>query len=84
MLASGIQTAGGCCISSIYLDAKKSARRSDDWMRSIKIKFAVTLDLDEKWASNLSIDELTQYIKDRMNSSLGFRGQIKKFSVVSK
>ena len=53
-------------------------------MRNVEIKFKVTLQLDEKWASNQTIDELIEYIKDRMNSSLGFRGQIKKLSVVTR
>ena len=47
-----------------------------------QITFKVTLNLDENWASHLSKDELVEYLKARLNSSLGFRGQIKRFSVV--
>lgn len=51
-------------------------------MHDIQLTFKVTVELDEKWASNQTTDDLIDYIKQRMNSSLGFRGQIKKFSVV--
>jgi hypothetical protein len=53
-------------------------------MHNIEIKFKVTLELDEKWASNQTMDELIEYVKNRMNSSLGFRGQIKRLIVVSR
>lgn len=53
-------------------------------MHKVEIKFEVTLELDEKWASNHTTDGLIEYIKGRINSSLGFRGQIKKFTVVSR
>lgn len=66
------------------LVSKYQQGRSENHMRNIEITLKVTLELDEKWASNQTIDELTQYIKERMNSSLGFRGQIKKFGVVSR
>jgi len=49
---------------------------------NIQLTFRVTVELDEKWASNQTTDEVIEYIKQRMNSSLGFRGQIRKFSVV--
>lgn len=52
-------------------------------MPDIEIKFKVTLKLSEKWASTMSTDELINYIKDRLNESLGFRGKIKKLSVVN-
>jgi hypothetical protein len=47
-------------------------------------KFKVTLELDEKWANQMNYEELIEYIKHRLNSSLGFRGQIKKLSAVKK
>ena len=52
-------------------------------MSDRQVTFKVTLELDEKWASNHTSDEVVDYIKQRMNSSLGFRGQVKKFSVVA-
>lgn len=52
-------------------------------MPEIEIKFKATLRLDEKWASNQTTEELIEYIKTRINSSLGFRGQIKKLSLVT-
>ena len=45
---------------------------------------SVTLELDEKWASNQSKEELTDYLKSRLNGSLGFRGHITRFRIVSK
>ena len=51
-------------------------------MSNGQITFKMTLNLDENWDSHLSKDELVEYLKTRLNSSLGFRGQIKRFSVV--
>ena len=53
-------------------------------MQYIEMKFRGTLQLDEKWASNHTTEELIEYIKERINSSLGFRGQIKRLSVVTR
>ena len=53
-------------------------------MPEIEIKFKATLKLDEKWAGGLTTEELIEYIKDRINSSLGVRGQVKKLSLVTK
>jgi hypothetical protein len=53
-------------------------------MPEIEIKFKATLKLDEKWADGLTTEELIEYIKDRINSSLGDRGQVKKLSLVTK
>ncbi len=52
-------------------------------MEKNKITFRVTLELDGKWASNLTTEEIIDYIKTRMNSSLGFKGAVNKFHVVS-
>ena len=49
--------------------------------REITVK--VTLELDPKWASNLSPEEVVEYVKSRLSSSLGFKDQLKKFTVVS-
>ena len=46
-------------------------------MSNGQITFKMTLNLDENWASHLSKDELVEYLKARLNSSLGFRGQIR-------
>jgi len=53
-------------------------------MPEIEIKFKVTLKLDEKWAGGLTTEELIEYIKDRINSSMGDKGQVKKLSLVTK
>ena len=47
-------------------------------MDSNQIRLKVTVELDEKWASNLSREEVLEYLKDRFNYSLGFRGWVKK------
>lgn len=44
----------------------------------------VSLELDEKWASNFSREELLEYTKERLNYSLGFRGEVKKLMIVSR
>jgi hypothetical protein len=53
-------------------------------MPEIEIKFKAILKLDEKWADRQTTEELIEYIKTKINSSLGFRGQVKKLTVVSK
>jgi hypothetical protein len=52
-------------------------------MSNKEVKLRITLSLDEKWASHLTTDELAEYIKERLNSSLGFRGQVKRFRLLS-
>lgn len=52
-------------------------------MANNQITFRVTLKLDENWASHLGKDELVAYLKERLNSSVGFRGQVERFSVVA-
>ena len=47
-----------------------------------EITFRVTLKLDEKWASNHSGEELVEHVKHILNNVMGFRGQVKRFSVV--
>lgn len=42
----------------------------------------VTLNLDEKWASNFTPEELSDYIKTRLEWALGFRGNVKKVKPV--
>ncbi len=55
-----------------------------DLMPEIEIKFKATLKLDEQWVDKQTTEELIEYIKAKINSSLGFRGQVKKLTVVSK
>ena len=49
-----------------------------------KTTVSVTLELDEKWASAQSKEGLTDYLKSRLNGSLGFRGHVKRFRIVSR
>jgi hypothetical protein len=53
-------------------------------MERRQVIFKVVLELDEKWAAQLTKEELLEYIRERLNSSLGFRGQVKRFRVVSR
>lgn len=53
-------------------------------MDNNKITFKVTIALDEEWSSNLTMDEMIGYIRDKLDTTLGFRGEIKKFRVVNK
>jgi hypothetical protein len=50
-------------------------------MTDKKITVSVTLELDPKWASSQTKDGLVDH---RLNSSLGFRGQVKRFRVNSR
>ena len=45
-----------------------------------QLKFKLTIELDKKRVSNLTEEELREYLKRRLNYSLGFRGQVKKLS----
>jgi hypothetical protein len=51
-------------------------------MPEIEIKFKATVKLDENWVDKQTAEELIEYIKSRIDSSLGFRGQVKKLSLV--
>jgi hypothetical protein len=48
-----------------------------------EVTFRVRLKLDETWAGNLDEDVLVEYIRDRLNSSLGFRGRVTGFALVA-
>ncbi len=45
-----------------------------------QLNFNITLEIDKKWASNLTEEELREYLKNRLDYCLGFRGQVKKLS----
>ncbi len=51
-------------------------------MEKREIIFRVTLQLDEKWAGRQTQEEVVDYLEARLNSSLGFRGAIKKLKVM--
>ena len=53
-----------------------------DQMKTKTITFKVTLKLDKEWAENQTKSDIVEYIKSKINSSLGFRGQVKEFDVV--
>lgn len=46
------------------------------------MKLNITIELDQKWASQMTKEELAKYLKARLNYSLGFRGQVKKMSPI--
>ncbi len=41
-----------------------------------KLKFEATIKLDPKWESHQTDQELWDYLQERLQSSLGFRGQV--------
>lgn len=49
-----------------------------------KIKVTVTIEVDEQWASNQGREALIDYLKNKLNSTLGFRGQVKRFRIVGR
>ena len=51
-------------------------------MDSKSITFKATLTLDEEWSTNQSTDDLIAYIRDRLDTTLGFRGEVKRLRVV--
>ena len=51
-------------------------------MEANQITAKVTLNLDEKWASNLTSEELNDYIRTRLDFALGFRGRVKKIKTI--
>ena len=52
--------------------------------QDIEVKLQVTLKLNEDWVSNQTTEELIECIKVRLNSSLGFKGQVKALNVVTR
>jgi hypothetical protein len=53
-------------------------------MNDNRITIKATIGIDKKWSKQMSEDELVEYIKARLNSSLGFRGAIEKFKIVKR
>ena len=52
-------------------------------MNKNNLTLKVSLELDEKWASNFTTEELVEYLKERLNYSLGFRGNVKRLRIDS-
>ena len=48
------------------------------------MRLQIILKLDEKWASHQTREELIEYIRSRLDTSLGFRGRIEKLKVIEK
>ena len=53
-------------------------------MRPLEIKLNITVQLDEKWASNLTTEELVERLKAQLDKGLGSKGQITKLKLVGK
>ncbi len=51
-------------------------------MREKGIVFRLTLEIDDKWASNLSRDELIDTVESRLNRGLGFRGRVRRLRII--
>ena len=52
-------------------------------MTKNELTLRATLKLDEKWASNFTREELLEYLKEKLNYSLGFRGELKRLRLGS-
>jgi len=48
------------------------------------MRLQIILRLDEKWASHQTREELIECIRSRLDTSLGFRGQIEKVKIMEK
>ena len=48
----------------------------------MQLNLKVKLELDDQWVSHQTHEELLEYIRERMNSSLGFRGQVEMLKEV--
>ena len=46
-----------------------------------EVTFRATLEINEKWAKHMTQEDLIEYLEARLNSSLGFRWNIKKLKV---
>lgn len=46
-----------------------------------KMRMRLTLELEREWASQLSKEELADYIRHRLDTTLGFRGKVKRLSL---
>lgn len=53
-------------------------------MKKHEITFKVKVKLDDVWANNHTEEELAEYLRDRLETSLGYRATIKKFEVVKR
>ncbi len=45
-------------------------------MERTEIRYWLELSLDSKWVSNYTAEELDDHLKDRLNTNLGFRGNV--------
>ena len=50
-------------------------------MGKTTLRISATVQVDERWASNFSEAEMCEAVKDRLSSSLGFRGEIQTLGV---
>ena len=53
-------------------------------MSNSEVSITMTLKLDEEWSQHQDEDELVDYLRARIDSSLGFRGRIKRLRLVAK
>ena len=65
-------------------DFMSSHGEGEHLIQDIEVKLQVTLKLSEDWVSNQTTEEVIEYIKVRLNSSLRFKGQVKALNVVTR
>ena len=49
-----------------------------------EMKLSITLELDEEWAGNHDESELVEYLRHKWSTDLGFRGEVRRLSIVKR
>jgi len=50
----------------------------------MKKEAKVTIELDEKWATNATDDEMREFLETYIDTMLGFRGTVKRIRIIEK
>ncbi len=50
-------------------------------MKEAKLEVSATITINKTWASNLTTSEICETVRDRLTSSLGFRGDVNRLKV---
>ena len=50
-------------------------------MKGLRLDVSATITVSQSWASNFTTAEICQAVRDRLSSSLGFRGDVNRLKV---
>ena len=50
-------------------------------MKGVRLEVNATITVSQSWASNFTTAEICQAVRDRLSSSLGFRGDVNRLKV---